>query len=82
MGCSYLTKFKQKLNKLIYRPKTRRAHNSTIIVPDESVITQRQLVDEIVKENRCADMAVVCQRLAKNFGNKHVLVQIDMCIEK
>lgn len=53
-----------------------------IFVADQSVITQRQLVDDIVNENRCAEMAVVCQRVAKNFGAKDVLVQIDMCIEK
>lgn len=82
MGCSCLNKLQNKLNNLIHKLKPQQVNRSSITVADESVISQRQLVDEIVKEKRCADMAVVCQQLSKSFGKNRVLVQIDMCIEK
>lgn len=89
MGCTGLNRLRQKFDFLMKKPKKRHQNlpehetsSRSIFVADQSVITQRELVDDIVNENRCAEMAVVCQRVAKNFGSKDVLVQIDMCIEK
>ncbi|XP_002055455.3 phospholipid-transporting ATPase ABCA3 isoform X1 [Drosophila virilis] len=48
---------------------------------DESVIAERLRVEKLTEQER-AELAAVCQGIGKSYGNKSILIRIDLCISK